>query len=153
VVQLSHVYRYLLKVNERDVTSLEEELSFAQAYLYILHQRFENALVVTIHIPEAYYNYLIPPLSLQLLMENAIKHNNISVEHPLQMEISIQDNAKLVVKNSLSPRKTQEESTKLGLQNISERYQLLFRKDIEIIKTQDTFIVNLPLISHESYYH
>jgi two-component system LytT family sensor kinase len=153
VVQLSHVYRYLLNVNERDVTSLEEELSFARAYLYILHQRFENALVVSIHIPEAYYNYVIPPLSLQLLMENAIKHNNISVEHPLEMEISIQDNTKLVVKNSLSPRKTLEESTKLGLQNISERYRLLFRKDIEIIKTPNTFVVNLPLISHESYYH
>jgi sensor histidine kinase YesM len=153
VVQLSHVYRYLLNVNEREVTSLEEELSFARAYLYILHQRFENALVVTIHIPETYYNYVIPPLSLQLLMENAIKHNNVSVEHPLQLEISIQDNAKLEVKNSLLPRKTLAESTKLGLQNISERYQLLFRKDIEIIKTPDTFIVNLPLISHESYYH
>ncbi|SFD07528.1 Histidine kinase [Chitinophaga sp. CF118] len=153
VVQLSHVYRYLLNVKERDVTSLEEELSFAQAYLYILHQRFENALVVTIDIPEAYYNYLIPPLSLQLLMENAIKHNNVSIEHPLQLEISIQDNAKLVVKNSLLPRKTREESTKLGLQNIAGRYKLLFRKEIEIIKTSDTFVVNLPLISHESYYH
>ncbi|WP_089779196.1 sensor histidine kinase [Chitinophaga sp. YR573] len=153
VVQLSHVYRYLLNVNERDVTSLEEELSFVRSYLYILHQRFESALDVTIHVPEAYYNYVIPPLSLQLLMENAIKHNSVSIEHPLQMEISIQDNAKLVVKNSLLPRKTPEESTKLGLQNISERYQLLFRKDIEIIKTADTFTVNLPLISHESYYH
>lgn len=152
VVQLSHVYRYMLNVNEREVTSLSEELSFIRSYLYILHQRFENALNVSIDIPADYHNHVIPPLSLQLLIENAIKHNNISAESPLHIEVCIQGE-QLVVRNSLSPRKTPEESTRRGLQNIRERFQLLFRKEIKVLKMSESFVVNLPLISHESYHH
>lgn len=153
IVQLSHVYRYLLNVKEKDVTTLEEELSFVRSYLYILQERFENALVVTIHVPEDHYNYVIPPLTLQLLIENAIKHNSFSIESPLQIKIGIPCNGILRVENSLSLRKTPEESTNLGLANIKERFQLLLRKEPEIIITTDSFVVNLPLISYESYYH
>jgi hypothetical protein len=152
VVQLSHVYRYLLNINEHQVTKLSDELAFIDSYLYILYQRFEGDLRVNIDIPEQYRSYLIPPLSLQLLIENAIKHNALSPESPLLIEIFIQDET-VTVKNILQPKKFPVESTKLGLQNINERFQLLFEKQISIESTPESFIVHLPVISHERYYH
>lgn len=152
VVQLSHVYRYLLNINEHQVTKLSDELAFIDSYLYILYQRFEGDLQVNIDIPAHYHDYLIPPLSIQLLIENAIKHNALSPESPLLIEIFVQDDT-LTVKNKLQPKKFPVESTKLGLQNINERFQLLFEQQIKVESTPDSFIVHLPVISHERYYH
>lgn len=152
VVQLSHVYRYLLNINEQQVTKLSDELHFIDSYLYILYQRFEGDLKVQIDIPEQYHNYLIPPLAIQLLIENAIKHNALSPEMPLVIEIFIQ-NETVTVKNRLQPKKIPVESTKLGLQNINERFQLLFNKQISIAHSDDSFTVHLPVITHERYYH
>lgn len=153
VVQLSHVYRYLLSINEHQTTTLAEELKFINAYLYILNVRFENALNVTINIPNDFCNYLIPPLSLQLLIENAIKHNVASFEHPLHIEIYINEQQELVVNNPYQPKNIPVESTKLGLKNINDRYRLLFNREIIIDQTEANFTILLPLISHESYHH
>ncbi|WPV64713.1 MULTISPECIES: sensor histidine kinase [unclassified Chitinophaga] len=152
VVQLSHVYRYLLNINEHQITKLVDELNFIDSYLYILYQRFEGDLKVQINIPEQYHNYLIPPLAIQLLIENAIKHNALSPETPLLIEIFI-ENETVTVKNIRQPKKYPVESTKLGLQNINERFLLLFDKQITIDNTDESFTVHLPVISHERYYH
>lgn len=152
VVQLSHVYRYLLSINEHQVTKLADELNFIDSYLYILYQRFEGDLKVQINIPERYYNYLIPPLAIQLLIENAIKHNALSPELPLLIDIFI-ENETLTVRNTLQPKKFPVESTRLGLQNINERFLLLFDKQITIENTTESFTVHLPVISHDRYYH
>ncbi|WPQ60541.1 histidine kinase [Chitinophaga sancti] len=152
VVQLSHVYRYLLNINEHQITKLADELNFIDSYLYILYQRFEGDLKVQINIPEQYHNYLIPPLSIQLLIENAIKHNALSPETPLLIEIFI-ENETVTVKNIRQPKKYPVESTKLGLQNINDRFLLLFDKQITVDNTDESFTVHLPVISHERYYH
>ncbi|SFW79078.1 sensor histidine kinase [Chitinophaga sancti] len=152
VVQLSHVYRYLLNINEQQVTKLADELNFIDSYLYILYQRFEGDLKVQIDIPEQYHSYLIPPLAIQLLIENAIKHNALSPEMPLLIKIFIQ-NETVTVSNTLQPKKYPVESTRLGLQNINERFQLLFDKQITIVHTENSFTVHLPVISHDRYYH
>ncbi|WP_343674007.1 histidine kinase [Chitinophaga sp.] len=152
VVQLSHVYRYLLNINEHQVTKLADELNFIDSYLYILYQRFESDLKVQIDIPQVYHSYLIPPLAIQLLIENAIKHNAFSSDMPLLIEIFIQ-NETVTVRNTRQPKKYPVESTRLGLQNINERFQLLFDKQITIDSTDESFTVHLPVISHERYYH
>lgn len=152
VVQLSHVYRYLLNINEQQVTKLVDELNFIDSYLYILYQRFEGDLRVKINIPEQYHNYLIPPLAIQLLIENAIKHNALSPESPLLIEIFIQNDT-VTVRNTLQPKKFPVESTKLGLQNINERFLLLFNKQITIENKDNSFTVHLPVTTHERYYH
>lgn len=149
VVQLAHVYRYLLNYNEHHVTALSEELSFIHSYLYILHQRFEAALNVSIDVPDRYLSCLIPPLSLQLLVENAIKHNMLSPEAPLNIHLSVNNKSELEVVNTYRPKKVAEESTGLGLQNIKDRYQLLFNSEVKVSNTPETFTVSLPLISNE----
>lgn len=153
VVQLSHVYRYLLNINKHQTTVLAEELKFIQAYLYILHVRFEQALSVNIAIPDHYNDYLIPPLSIQLLIENAIKHNVVSAERPLHIKIYINAQQELVVNNVYQPKNIPVESTRLGLQNINDRYRLLFNREIVVTKTDADFTITLPLISHEYYHH
>lgn len=153
VIQLSHVYRYLLNINENSVTNLSEELDFIKSYLYILNRRFETALHVSVNVPDEYLNYLIPPLSIQLLIENAIKHNVISPDTPLNIEVYVNDNASLVVSNPNQPKKMPVESTRLGLQNIKDRFRLLFNQDISIEHTEEFFNVTLPLIPYERYHH
>ncbi|WP_248282169.1 sensor histidine kinase [Mucilaginibacter robiniae] len=153
VVQLSHVYRYLLNFNNHQVTKLSEELKFIRSYLYILHQRFEGSLDITIEVPDNYHNCLIPPLSIQLLVENAIKHNIVSPDMPLGILIHVNDKQELIIENTLQPKKSPVESTGLGLQNINDRFRLLFNKEININKANGTFTVILPLISYEHYYH
>ncbi|WP_295771661.1 histidine kinase [uncultured Mucilaginibacter sp.] len=149
VVQLAHVYRYLLNFNDRQVSRLSEELAFIRSYLYILHQRFESALNIHINVPEQYLNYQIPPLSLQLLVENAIKHNALSPDKPLTLNIEVNNELQLVVSNNYRPKKVPVESTGLGLQNINDRFRLLFNKEIKVEKSNEVFTVTLPLVAHE----
>jgi len=153
VVHLSHVYRYLLNINKHQTTLIAEELKFVHAYLYILRKRFEQALVITIDIPESYKDYLIPPLSIQLLIENAIKHNILSPDTPLHIEIYVNKQEQLVVSNPYKPKNIPVESTKMGLQNINDRYRLLFNQEITVAKSDSNFTITLPLISHEGYHH
>ena len=146
IMQLSAVYRYVLNFNEHYLTPLKEELKFIESYLYILTTRFENSLQVSINIDGQYLNWMLPPLSVQLLLENAIKHNRISPEQPLTISLSTNDSPALVVSNILQLKKTPEEGTGTGLTNISERYKLLVNKTIEIHKDKGYFTVILPLI-------
>jgi sensor histidine kinase YesM len=147
IMQLSNVYRYLLNYNDNNMATLKDELAFTNSYLYILKERFENALQIDIQVPADLLSKHLPPLALQILIENAIKHNVISPDEPLQIKIQGESNGLLTVENNLQPKLSVEKNTGKGLQNINDRYHLLSGKQIDIINNGKTFIVKLPLLS------
>jgi two-component system, LytTR family, sensor kinase len=147
IMQLSNVYRYLLNYNDNNIASVKDELAFTRSYLYILHERYEEALQVNIQIADEVLQRHLPPLALQILIENAIKHNVVSADEPLQINIYSDKQYQLTVENNLQPKLSIEENTGKGLQNISDRYQLLSGQPIDIQKKGNKFIVKLPLLS------
>ena len=146
--KLSKVYRYVLEQKSKDLIELDEELHFAKAYMELLTMRFEEA--VTFEIPEKASNseLKILPLSLQLLLENTIKHNVVSVENPLKVIITEEDGY-LVVSNNYNPKTILERGTKIGLKNIEERYHLITLKKVEVEKTATQFTVKIPLLTQK----
>lgn len=153
IIQLSHVYRYLLSFNNIHLASVGQEIKFIESYLYILHERFQDALTVRIDVPEAYFEYQIPPLSLQLLFENAIKHNAFSEEQPLLIAVSVTDEHHLKVSNTLRPKNLPEPGTKLGLKNINDRFTLLLNQQIRVETDTTSFSVILPIVKDERSNH
>lgn len=145
VSQLANVYRYVLVNKTNDTTTLHEELEFTRAYLHILQMRHEDALIINVNIDEQLENARIAPFSLQLLVENAMKHNIASLSKPLHISISNDKNDFIVIENNLQEKIAAHNSTGIGLANIMERYRYLFQKEIEIIKTTETFTVKLPV--------
>lgn len=144
--QLSKVYRYLLDTRSSELVSLKEELLFIQSYTYLLQIRFDKNLIFNITIPEEKKSNLIPPMALQILIENAIKHNEISSELPLTVEIKITNN-KLEVRNNLQLRSDNEISSKTGLRNIRDRYKFFTEQAVEVMETNEFFTVKLPLLN------
>ncbi len=146
--KLSKVYRYVLEQKNKDLVSLDEELHFAKTYMELLKMRFENA--VSFEIPEKANNpdLKIIPLSLQLLLENTIKHNVVTEENPLKVSIK-EENGYLVISNNFNPKTTFEKSTKVGLKNIIDRYNLLTFKKVTIDKSSALFIVKIPLLTQK----
>lgn len=145
VDKLSDIYRFLLEAGNANLLPLRDELKFAKAYIHIQSERFGTNLVVNWEIPETSLNFRIVPMSLQLLLENAIKHNVISKAKPFSIEVFV-NNDKLTVENKIQPKSTQLPSTKLGLANIQKRYALISDTSIEINDDGNRFIVTLPLI-------
>jgi two-component system, LytTR family, sensor kinase len=143
--QLSDVYRYVLVSREKNTVSLEEELTFLDAYIYLNKTRFRENLQVEKQISQSVFKQQIAPLSLQMLVENAIKHNVVSNERPLHIKISENENY-LSVQNNVQEKKIFEKSTKVGLENIQNRYRLLTDRQVEIIKNTDFFLVKIPLL-------
>ncbi|MCD8741008.1 histidine kinase [Mucilaginibacter roseus] len=146
IIQLSAVYRYVLNYNRHYLTPLKEELSFIRSYLYIMTTRYEESLQVSINVPDEFLEMMIPPLSVQLLIENAIKHNSVSPERPLQINIQANNTPALIITNNLQLKKVPEEGTGTGINNISERYKLLMQKTVEVSKDSEQFSVTLPLM-------
>lgn len=146
VHKLSYVYRYLLSVKERELVSLETELDFIEAYLFLLKVRFGENLQVTIVVSEEDREKKLPPVSLQLLIENAIKHNVISAAKPLYLKIYA-ENGRLYVWNNKQPKQGTEESTGIGLENIQKRYQILSDQSLQVINDDSSFTAALPLLS------
>ena len=144
VNKLASVYRYLLTQKEQPTVTLHEELDFTEEYWYILKERFEEAIELRVEVSPEAHRTMIPPLTLQTLVENAIKHNKGTWIEPLVVSIR-QEGDTIVVTNKIQPKLRPAESTKLGLKILTERYQLLFNKEVEIIKN-DHFTVKLPLI-------
>jgi PAS domain S-box-containing protein len=142
---LSKVYRYVLENKDNDLVQLKTELDFLDAYLFLLNIRFMDKIVVSINIETDKIELLILPLALQLLIENAIKHNTMSKKAPLQIQIFIDENNFLNVVNNLQERETYIVSTGVGLKNIEHRYALLELPEPEFIKTDDSFIAKIPL--------
>jgi two-component system LytT family sensor kinase len=153
VMQLANVYRYLLAVHESPRITLQAELAFTESYLYILHERYENALQVSIGIEPALMQYFMPPLTLQILIENALKHNIISPEQPLCLRLYTHNGGQstsgplLTVENSYQPKPPIGESNGTGLQNIDNRYQLLAGRKIDVSREGEIFKVTLPLLT------
>ncbi len=152
IVQFSNVYRYLLNNNylqKGNLVSLQDELAFTKSYLYILTERFEDALQVSIEVNEKFMNKRLPPLVLQILIENATKHNTISTEEPLKIAIYIEKDSFLVIENNLQLKQLVEDTLGLGIRNIQDRYKLLINKEIIVSQTKTSFLVKLPLLDEE----
>ncbi|SMG48785.1 Histidine kinase [Marivirga sericea] len=146
IQQLSRIYRYVLDVQQEELVSLSDEIGFAQNYLSLQKLRFEENLIYEIKI-DRIDNLYLPPLSLQLLLENAIKHNIVSMEHPLKISI-YQRQDMLIVSNNFQPKKLETIDSKgIGLENIRKRYELLSDRQLEIIKAEAEFCVKLPLLT------
>ncbi|MDJ1496472.1 histidine kinase [Cytophagaceae bacterium DM2B3-1] len=145
--QLSRAYRYILEQKDNEQVSLRTELEFIQSYVFLLKIRFEDKFNVVIQVPETYWNhYKIAPLTLQLLIENAVKHNRMSSEEPLQVYIRA-ENTNLIVKNKIQLRTQSDISTGVGLQNIINRYHLLTDRQVWVGESDGAFIVKIPLLS------
>jgi two-component system, LytTR family, sensor kinase len=148
IEEFSKVYRYILSNQEKELVPLRSELEFIQPYLFLLQKRFDSSLQVDISIPEKYNNYHVVPASLQMLIENAIKHNIVSSNKPLHIGIHANGNETLIVTNNLQPRiSPQEPSTRIGLQNISKPYELISGRRVVVQKTDKLFEVTLPLLT------
>jgi sensor histidine kinase YesM len=145
VQQLSKVYRHILEVKEEKSILLSKELEVLEAYYFLLKTRFGDNLEVKIDIPCEKLDKKIVPLSLQLLMENAIKHNIVSSGRPLQINI-FTENGSLVMDNNLQMKNQISESTGIGLDNIRNRYKLLGDKQVKVTETATNFTVSIPLI-------
>ena len=146
VDKLSDVYRFILEAGNENLTSLRDELKFARAYIHIQSERFGDNLKLHWELPEAVLEKMIVPMSLQLLLENAIKHNIISKAKPLIIEVTVEGNY-LSVSNKIQPKSTRIPSTKVGLKNIQKRYSLISDKSLEIKSDEDRFTVFIPLLT------
>ena len=149
IEELSGMYRYLLQSNEKELIPLGRELDFIRAYHYLLQTRFEDGLSLTIQVDPALENYLLPPLTLQILVENAVKHNRIAASQPLHVRIHSDAGDNLLVVNNLQLRRTQVPSGKMGLVNVAAKYRLLNLPEPVINQTATHFQVIIPLLRHE----
>lgn len=147
VQQLSKVYRYILEIRDQPLITLREELNFLDAYLFLLHERFGDNLRVELDVDPAAYDLQLIPLSLQMLFENAIKHNIISREQPLCVILSTTEGQDaLVVRNKLQLKRQNQRSTRVGLNNIRRRYAFYTSEDVLVDNSDGWFTVRLPLL-------
>ena len=146
VDHLSLVLRYTLQSNEKKLVSLREELDFTDSYLFLIKMRYDSNLIIQFDIDTKQTQLMLPPLTLQTLVENSIKHNEISKRNPLSIRINTTPNETLVVSNPIQEKLTKEEGTGIGLSNLSKQYQLLGNKTINIHKMNNEFKVEVPLI-------
>lgn len=144
--QLSKVYRYVLENKDNELVDLQTELSFLDAYIFLVNIRFVGKLIVNLSIPDAHRNDRIIPLAMQLLIENAIKHNVMSKSNPLIIDIFVDKMGFLNIINNLQERPSQIISTGVGLKNILNRYQLLNLEEPVFEKTENKFIAKIKLI-------
>ena len=147
---LSKVYRYVLEQKNKELVSVDEELEFAKTYMLLLKMRFEDSIVFD--IPEKANNpeSKVVPLSLQLLLENAVKHNTVTSNKPLHIKI-YEDGDSLVVENNLQAKQIVKKSSGVGLNNIMQRYDLLTNKKININKEANRFTVAIPMLTKQIY--
>ncbi|MFT3753105.1 MAG: histidine kinase [Paludibacter sp.] len=143
VQNLSQVFRYA--IGNKEIMRLEEELDFTESYAHLMKIRYGENIQIHYNIAEKYKSWYIMPISLQLLVENAIKHNVISNKHPLVITIESTPDDTIRVLNAIQLKKEAEEGEGIGLANLTERYKLLFQKDVSIAIT-DIFCVEIPLI-------
>lgn len=148
--ELTRVYRYLLRNNEVELITLAHELQFIRSYFHLLKTRYGDSIHIITDIHLQTDEWLMPPLTLQLLVENAVKHNRHMKEQPLTIHLFTTPNNELVVSNNIQRKDTVVESTQVGLQNINAKYRLLQRPGIAIDTTADTFSVTIPLIELEA---
>lgn len=147
--QLSSVFRYV--ISNKESTTLDAELKFAHNYNEIMQIRYENSLVFDFHVDEQYLDYIIVPLSIQTLIENAIKHNIISSESPFVISVRVGPGPEVIVSNKISQKKTTPTGAGIGLSNLAERFRLKLHKEIIISDTNGVFSVTIPLLSPKEH--
>jgi LytS/YehU family sensor histidine kinase len=151
--QLSAFYRNMLTYRETDLISLSEEVKLLQTYIYLQQQRFGNWLQYRFQVSEQdLVHYQIPPLTLQLLAENAIKHNTVSASTPLDLQI-LREGDYLIISNSINQKRKQESGEGMGLKNIMHRYALFTEQPVTIENDDQIFSVRLPLIKNKHHAH
>lgn len=150
--RLSDVYRYVLVSRSKNTVPLEEEIAFLDAYVYLNKIRFRDNLQVEKQLSPTAYGQYVTPLSVQMLIENAIKHNVVSKDNPLKIKIKQDESGYLIVENNIQEKTIfrdagPEKSTRVGLQNIINRYGLLTDRQVEVIRTAGLFTVRIPLLT------
>lgn len=145
---LSKVYRYVLEQKNKDLVTVDEELDFARTYVRLLKMRFEDSIVFDIPEKASKPDYKIVPLSLQLLLENAVKHNVVTASRPLHIKV-FEENGILTVTNNLQAKEVVKKSSGVGLTNIKQRYSILTDRAMQIVKTESDFSVHLPMLSQQ----
>ncbi|MBK7763637.1 MAG: sensor histidine kinase [Bacteroidetes bacterium] len=143
--QLSKVYRYVLEQKDTELVQLENEIRFIESYIFLLKIRFDKNIEFHLDIDPSSKEKFLPPMSLQMLCENAIKHNEISHDHPLHIHLYSEGN-KLVVSNVIRDRKQAEPSSNTGLKNIMDRYRFFTEESVDILREGEKFIVRIPLL-------
>lgn len=144
---MSKIYRYVLDQKDKELVTVEEEINFAKTYCELLKTRFEDSVNFRIEIKDEVKELFVVPLSLQLLLENAIKHNFATSQKPLNVKIYSQDN-QLIVENNLQQREVLSEREGIGLNNIQQRYSFFTDRKIEISRTFDKFNVKIPILEN-----
>ncbi len=147
--KFAEVYRSILQSSKEELITLNDELKFIASYLYLLDIRFEDTIQTFIDIESEDHMKYLPPLTLQMLIENAIKHNVITEVRPLKIHISSQ-NGFVTVKNNLQEKKIEaRNSSKSGINNIKKRYAYFTDKEVQVFKNADSFIIKIPLVELE----
>jgi LytS/YehU family sensor histidine kinase len=145
VHRFSDVYRYVLESGQKSLVTVSEELDFIKSYLFLNQLRHGEGLQSTIEIDNTYLNHFIPPLSLQILIENALKHNETSIANPLRIHVFNSDNT-IVVKNNFNPRSNYERPSGFGIKNLQNRYRYLTETPISTKIENNNFVARIPVI-------
>lgn len=145
VSRLASCYRYILDNREKDIIALEQELSFLDSFIFMMNVRHSEALNINIDIESKVHHLKIPTLSLQMLLENALKHNSYSPQKPLNIDIFSTEDNYITIKNNLQLR-PKEETTVMGIENIKKRYAFHTIKEVIINESQEFFTIRIPLI-------
>ena len=145
----SDVYRYVLRTKNEELVSLKTELEFVESYAFMLRIRFIHQMQINVQVADAFCGRFIPPLSVQTLIENALKHNKGTDSQPLLIDIFTDSRGYLVVQNNLQLKKTDQYSAKSGLNNLAKRYEYVANSGPEILENSTHFIVKLPLLSFQ----
>ena len=148
VQKLSELYRYVLESRNKELVSIDEELKFIESYVFLLKIRFEDKLNFEINIEPDKQKQIVP-MAIQILIENAVKHNEISKEKPLTIKV-YQDKNDILVFNNIAKITTKVESNSIGLSNLKQQYALFSDRKMEVIETESDFMVKLPILNPES---
>lgn len=147
VHELSKTYRTILEVRDEKLITIEKELEALDSYIYLLKTRFQGKIHIDNLIHDKHLSQFVLPVSLQILIENAVKHNIVSKSKPLYISIYTEDDF-IVVKNNLQKKNQEFATTKVGLTNIRDRYEFMTNKKVIVQETENDFIVKLPIINH-----
>ncbi len=147
IEEFSKVFRYILNNHDKELVDVKTELNYIKPYIFLLEKRFAEGLHIEVNIPEEKERFYIIPASLQMLIENAIKHNVVSKSRPLHIDVHVNGNNTIVVSNNLQLRESVDNSTRIGLNNIIKRYMLVSGIKVEVHKDEEAFTVTLPLLT------
>ena len=147
--EFSVIYRYVLETIEKPVVTLNEELKFVRSYFFLQEMRYGNSLRLNVDIPADLLNNFLPPLSLQVVLENAIKHNSVSNSNPLEIDI-YSENGRLIVRNTVQPKVSSGKSTRLGQNNMVKRYAMISDEVPQFKLKTNHYIAELPLLKPET---